>query len=84
MNISNTDFSFATRDSRSAYIARKILAKWRMWTLNTVQEYSQRQRTIHPLAIVDHLLRDIGITRLGVSEATLAGQNEADTPIFRP
>ena len=77
MDILNTDFSFGRHDSSGASLIREILAQLRMWRLNAGQKHRQRRRTTRPFAIDNHLLRDIGITRLGMSEATLASQNEA-------
>lgn len=77
MDISNVELSFNRRGPRGGSLIRDILAELRYWVSGALRRQGERRQPIGLNAIDDHLLRDIGLTRLGVQEATLINQNEA-------
>ena len=76
MDITNFDPSFSPRRSQGGPHVRKCFAGLLLRVRGARRTHSARG-PVAGLAIDDHLLRDIGYTRLGASEAELANHNEA-------
>lgn len=80
MDITNFDMPFNRRAAHGGFGGLglgDILAALRLWARAARSGHAQRRPPAGRAAIGDHLLRDIGINRLGMREATLAIQNEA-------
>ena len=77
MAITSTDISFSPGATLSGPLVRDILSRLVVWTRNAAPKHRQMRRASGLAAVDDHLLRDIGLTRLGISEAELANHNEA-------
>ncbi|MDP6474370.1 MAG: hypothetical protein QF449_14240 [Alphaproteobacteria bacterium] len=80
MDITNFDISFNRRGAHGGLGGLglgDILAALRLWARAARSGHAQRRPPAGRAAIGDHLMRDIGITRLGMRETAHTGLNEA-------
>ncbi len=76
MDISNFDLPISRQNAQAGSPVRDILAELRYWMRGIIRRQGQRRQAIGA-AIDDHLLRDIGLNRLGIEQADIANHNEA-------
>ena len=76
MDITNFDLSFSPRRSGRGPYVRDFLAGL-LFRAPSVHHKHAARGPVAGGAIDGHMLRDIGLTRLGMRENTLANHNEA-------
>jgi uncharacterized protein YjiS (DUF1127 family) len=65
MDISNMDLAFSPGGRRGGSPIHNTLVELAMWLQNVAYKHRQRRQIPPPAGISDHLLRDIGLSRLG-------------------
>ncbi|MBT3926833.1 MAG: hypothetical protein HOM52_08010 [Rhodospirillaceae bacterium] len=77
MDITNFDVSISSKSRDGGSLVRDILGELRYRIVRTMRRHGRKRPEIGLAAIDNHLLRDIGLNRLGIEEAALDSQNEA-------